>query len=110
MAADEPPESIARLLTFCGLDAVLLVRPCGAAERIVSARVLVGSLIAGETTQPPACELPRCRPGDCLFGVTRAMFRCDHDSLLVEEDGRRLALITMENLARYLTQTASARG
>ncbi len=108
MAADAPPEAIARLLTFCGLDAVLLVRPCGAAERVVSMRQLVGSFSAVARVEKRAPRLLRCRPGDPLLGVAGALFHGDHDGFVVEEDGKRLALITADHLADYLTRVTGA--
>ncbi|MDF2621758.1 MAG: hypothetical protein K0S00_4417 [Xanthobacteraceae bacterium] len=108
VAADEPLESVARLLIFCGLDAVLLVRSCGRAERIISTRELICSCLPGERAAPLAPELLRCSPDDPIFCIARTMFHGDHDALVVEEDGKRLALITVENLAEYLVMGGDA--
>lgn len=55
-----------------------------------------------------APELLRCGPDDSIFCVARSMFHCDHAAMLVEENGRNLAIITVDNLARYLMIVASA--
>lgn len=107
VAADMPPDAIARLMAFAGLDAVLLVRPCGLPERIVCARELVGAL-AGRAPEPPVSGPPRCRPGDALACAARAMFRHDQEAVLVEQDGRRLAIITIDSLAGYLASRPGA--
>ncbi|MBS7537516.1 CBS domain-containing protein [Ancylobacter lacus] len=102
VGVDEPLESIACLLAFCGLDAVLLVRSCGGAERVVSTRHLIDSFSAVERAGTPAPDLLRCSPDDPVFCIAGTMLHGDHDALVVEKDGKRLALITVENLAEYL--------
>lgn len=102
-------ESIASLLTFSGLDAVLLVLPCGKPQRIVSLQSLIGSLAVRQTARSTASSLPRCRPDDPIFHAARTMLRGDQGAILVEDDGKPLAIVTTENLARYLVNRADAR-
>ncbi|GAB4070741.1 hypothetical protein GCM10028812_40530 [Ancylobacter sonchi] len=49
-----------------------------------------------------APELLRCGPDGSIFCVARSMFRCNHAALLVEEDGKMLAIIMLDNLAKSL--------
>lgn len=102
LAADEPLGAIARLMTFTGLDAVLLVRPCGAAERIVSTRDIVKLVSGTSLLDRDECRIDRCSPDDPFVPVVTAMFDRERSAVLVECGGRRLALITVDSVAGYL--------
>lgn len=106
VAADEDVRSIARLMSFSGLGAVLLVRPCGGAERIVAGRDVLCALAGRESPCRHACGIPRCAPEDGFHAVARAMLDEDHPAVLVERRGERLALITRDSLADYLAAGA----
>lgn len=111
VAWDEPVESIARLIVFTGLPAVLLVRPCGRAERIVSMRdVLLG--LAGTSSPEADDPLPRCHPEEGFHAAAGALLRCGGSAILVERDGIRLGLVTLAGIAGYLAKGRgpSARG
>lgn len=107
VAADAGAEAIAGLMSFAGLDAVLLVRPCGAAERIVAAGDLLRA-VSSRTNScsvrsgPGRCGVPRCAPEDPIFTVARALLDEAQAAVLVERHGERLALVTAGSLAAFL--------
>lgn len=100
VACDEPIDSLARLMTFAGLPAVLLVRPCGTPERILSVRDVALALI--EAAPGARRPIRRCGPEECFFQVARSILREDQAAVLVEHGRIRLALVTVDDLADYL--------
>ncbi|MFK8251897.1 hypothetical protein [Ancylobacter terrae] len=100
VACDEPIDSLARLMTFAGLPAVLLVRPCGTPERILSVRDVALALV--DTGAGARRPLRRCGPEECFFRVARSILDEDQAAVLVERGRDRLALVTVDDLADYL--------
>lgn len=109
VAADEELRSVAQLMAFAGLPAVLQVAPCGRPVRLLSERCLVHALAAGARVmsheRPP---VPICAPGDALGDVVEAMRRSCLEAMLVEHERGRIAILTLDAVCAFLARRQEA--
>jgi len=105
VAADEPLPSIAGMMAFAGLSAVLQVAPCGRPVRLLSEQCLVHALIA-EGHETARAGVPWCTPADELPGVVDVMLQSPEQAVLVEHQGDRIAILTLDAVADFLCDRA----
>lgn len=87
VAADEPLPSIARLMTFAGLTAVLQIAPCGRPVRLMTECCVLRRLAAGADNSAEPAVL-RCEPMDLLSDVADAIL---HGHVQAESMRNRVA-------------------
>lgn len=105
VAADEPLPSIARLMTFAGLPAVLQIAPCGRPVRLVTECCVLRRLAGARNGHTEPAVL-RCAPGDLLADVVDAILHDDVQAALVEHQGERIAVLTLDAISDFLSEAS----
>ena len=102
VAADEPLPSIARLMTFAGLTAVLQIAPCGRPVRLMTECCVLRRLAAGADNSAEPAVL-RCEPMDLLSDVADAILHGHVQAALVEHQGERIAVLPLDAISDFLS-------
>lgn len=106
VAADEPLPSIARLMTFAGLTAVLQIAPCGRPVRLMTECCVLRRLAAGADNSAEPAVL-RCEPMDLFSDVADAILHGHVQAALVEHQGERIAVLTLDAISDFLSRAST---
>lgn len=106
VAADEPLPSLARLMSFAGLTAVLQIAPCGRPVRLMTECCVLRRLAGGSNGHAEPAVL-RCAPTDLLADVVDAILHDEVQAALVEHRGERIAVLTLDAISDFLSEASA---